>query len=102
MGSLDQIKLKLTLCSPAGQPGGWGHEDTKISEGIKYAKLPVRGEVSLYLSVSFKCILTPRIWGRAESRGLGDILIVTPTDGARGGCGASDRNVGPSFVIRLR
>ena len=98
MDSLDQIKLKLTLLP--SQPGG--AMKIQISEGIKYAKLPVRGEVSLYLSVSFKCILTPRIWGRAEHRGLGDILIVTPTDGARGGCGAEDRNVGPSFVIRLR
>ena len=79
MDSLDQAKITLTLSSPASR----GSEDTNI-RGIKYAKLPVRGEVSLYLSVSFKCILTPRIWGRAERRGLGDILIVTPTDGARG------------------
>ena len=66
MDSLDQIKLKLTLCSPASRAGG-GCGAMKIQKaGIKYAKLPVRGEVSLYLSVSFKCILTPRIWGRAE------------------------------------
>ena len=83
MDSLDQIKLKLTLLP--SQPGG--AMKIQISEGIKYAKLPVRGEVSLYLSVSFKCILTPRIWGRAEHRGLGDILIVTPTDGRGEGAG---------------
>ena len=46
--------------------------------------------------------INPENLGESGAPRLGDILIVTPTDGARGGCGASDRNVGPSFVIRLR
>ena len=46
--------------------------------------------------------INPENLGESERRGLGDILIVTPTDGARGEERPSDRNVGPSFVIRLR
>ena len=99
---MDQIKIKLTLSSPAG----WGEGRAGLLRykypGIKYAKLPVRGEVSLYLSVSFKCILTPNLGEREPGAGLGEILIVTRTDGARGGGQGSDRNIGPSFVIRLR
>ena len=43
--------------------------------------------------------INPESGGEEPGAGLGEILIVT--GGARGGQG-SDRNIGPSFVIRLR
>ena len=47
--------------------------------------------------------INPESGGEREpGAGLGEILIVTRTDGARGGGQGSDRNIGPSFVIRLR